>query len=206
MPELTVLLRRVRRLLATHRRLLSAALAAIAALAVVEVAAPGAPPTDSVVVAAHDLSAGERLTPGDVRLLGVPPDVVPDDAATTKAHVIDSVVAGPMHAGEMLTDTRLLGAGLLRGYPARVVAAPVRISDAATVALLGLGDRIDVYAASRNTTYAKRVVAGARVVSLPQATADSATGALVVLAVSSTQAAALAQASATAPLSLTVLP
>jgi Flp pilus assembly protein CpaB len=67
-----------------------------------------------------------------------------------------------------------------------------------------VGDRIDVYAARRDTSLADRVVAGARVVTLPRPANDQEEGALAVLAVTPDQAAALAQASATAPLSLTL--
>ena len=86
-----------------------------------------------------------------------------------------------------------------------MVAAPIRIRDAGVVGLLEVGDRIDVYAARRDTSFADLVVAGARVVALPRPGDDNQEGGLVVLAVTPTEAAALAQASATAPLSLTLL-
>lgn len=195
----------MRRLLARFRRPLSAVLAGIAVLAVVETLAPTTPIRQPVAVAAHDLSAGVVLSAADVRLVAMTPDVIPDGSSSTTAAVLGHVVAGPVRAGETLTDRRVVGRSLLAGYPQRLVAAPVRIHDAAVVGLLEVGDRIDVYAASRDTSYADRVVAGVRVVTLPSPADDNEEGALVVLAVTPDEAAALAEASATAPLSLTLL-
>lgn len=205
MPDLSSLLRRVRRLLATFHRPLSAVLAAAAVLALVETLTPPSPDLRPVVVASHDLTAGTRLSSADLRVVGMPPGLVPTGSSGSGAPLVDQVVAAPVHAGEALTDRRVLGRSLLAGYPRGSVAAPVRIRDAAVVALLKVGDRIDVYAARRDRSYADRVLSRAQVVTLPRPADSSEEGALVVLAVTTTQAAALAQASATAPLSLTLV-
>jgi pilus assembly protein CpaB len=205
MPDLHALARQVRRALARFRRPLSALLAGVAVLAVIETLAPAAPPSRDVVVAAHDISAGVVLSAADVRMVAMPPSVVPKAASSSTAAVLGRVVAGPVRAGEAFTDRRVLGRSLLAGYPRGLVAAPVRLRDAAVVGLLVVGDRIDVYAARRDTTVADRIVAGVRIVALPRPPADNQEGALVVLAVTPSEAAALAQASATAPLSLTLL-
>ncbi|MFD9910635.1 hypothetical protein [Streptomyces sp. NPDC059063] len=88
----------------------------------------------------------------------------------------------------------------------RLVTAPVRIADAATVRLLRPGDRVDVVAAEAASGTAPRVVAsGARVSDLPRSPDGAAEGgALVVLAVPRTTAARLAGASATARLAVTL--
>ncbi len=52
-----------------------------------------------------------------------------------------------MRAGETITDVRLVGPALLAGYGDQLVAAPVRIADAGSAALLQPGDVIDVLAA-----------------------------------------------------------
>jgi Flp pilus assembly protein CpaB len=205
MPDLRLLTRRARRLLARFRRPLSAALAGIAVLAMIETVAPSAPATRPVAVASRDLVAGVVLAPSDVRVVAMPPSVAPAGAPRTAAEVVGRVVAGPLRAGEALTDRRVLGGALLAGYPRGLVAAPIRIRDAAVVGLLGVGDRIDVYAARRDTVSADRVVAGVQVVTLPRPAGDNEEGALVVLAVTADQAAALAQATATAPLFVTLL-
>jgi hypothetical protein len=46
-----------------------------------------------------------------------------------------------MSRGEVLTETRTLASGLLRGYPA-TTAVPLRVTDAAVVDLLKVGDRV----------------------------------------------------------------
>ncbi|MFB7460060.1 hypothetical protein [Streptomyces sp. NPDC056188] len=89
----------------------------------------------------------------------------------------------------------------------RMVIAPVRIADAATVRLLRPGDRVDVIAAEDPATGGQaRVVAhGARVAKVPEPVDDVAGGgALVALSVPRSTAAGLAGASATARLAVTL--
>ncbi|MFF8027360.1 hypothetical protein ACFZDJ_40925 [Streptomyces sp. NPDC007896] len=83
-----------------------------------------------------------------------------------------------------------------------MVAAPVRIADAATVRLLRPGDRVDVIAADAGSE-ARVVAAGARVAEVPDFAATE-TGALVVLSVPRATAARLAGAGTTARLAVTL--
>lgn len=89
------------------------------------------------------------------------------------------------------------------------VSAPVRIADAATVRLLRPGDRVDVIAAAESVTDdappAEIVASCVRVADVPEE-GEGATeaGALVVLSVPRTTAAALAGAGATSRLAVTV--
>jgi pilus assembly protein CpaB len=158
-----------------------------------------------VVVASHDLLSGSRIGTGDVRVVRVAPDLVPAGATKTLTGVVDRVVAGPMRAGEPVTDQRVLGAPLIAGYPPDMVAAPVRIQDGDVVSLLRVGDRIDIYSSNGDPTVpAPRVATDVAVVSLP-VSGDSATdGALVVVAVTQIDAARLAQASATTQLTISL--
>ncbi|WP_241740985.1 hypothetical protein [Streptomyces sp. L2] len=90
---------------------------------------------------------------------------------------------------------------------ARMVTAPVRIADAATVRLLRPGDRVDVIAAEDPATGGRaRVLArGVRVAQVPEPLADTeGDGALVVLSVPRGAAARLVGASATARLAVTL--
>jgi Flp pilus assembly protein CpaB len=205
MEDLHVVIGRVRRVLLRFRRPIGAVLAALVVYAVIETVAPETPQQAPVVVAAHDLSAGVTVSPSDVRVVELPPGVAPDSSARSIEDVVGRLVAGPMRGGEVLTDRRLVGPSLLAGYPAGLVAAPVRINDSDAAGLLQVGDRVDVYAARRDSSPADLVAAAARVVTLPRSSDDSSTGALVVLAVSAAEAAVLAQASATAPLSVALL-
>ncbi|QHC33450.1 hypothetical protein GR129_15040 [Streptomyces sp. HF10] len=91
--------------------------------------------------------------------------------------------------------------------PARLVAAPVRIADAATVRLLRPGDRVDVVAAQDPSSGggARVLARGVRVTRVPEPLDGTAeTGALVVLAVPRALAAGLVGASATARLAVTL--
>ncbi|MGX1883148.1 hypothetical protein [Streptomyces sp. NPDC055287] len=97
--------------------------------------------------------------------------------------------------------------------PVEMVSAPVRIADAATVRLLRRGDRVDVIAAAGAPTVggeapdARVVAAGVRVAEVPKAHGTSAAdggGALVVLSVPRTTAAALAGVGATSQLAVTL--
>lgn len=128
-------------------------------------------------------------------------------------------------AGLAVTAAALVAAGPRsgeggRGHPVadpvrehravRLVAAPVRIADGATVRLLRPGDRVDVIAAEQTATGgdARVVAQGARVTRVPE-TSGAAEGvgeggALVVLAVPRSTAARLAGASTTARLAVTL--
>ena len=162
MPDLHALARQVRRALARFRRPLSALLAGVAVLAVIETLAPAAPPSRDVAVAAHDISGGAVVSAADVRVVAMPPSVVPTGASSSTAAVVGQVLAGPVRAGEAFTDRRVLGRSLLAGYPRGLVAAPIHIRDAGSRRTAGRGDRIDVYAARRDTTVADLIVAGVR--------------------------------------------
>jgi hypothetical protein len=85
------------------------------------------------------------------------------------------------------------------------VTVPVRIADAASVRLLGPGDRVDVVAADGGGGAARVVSAGARVTEVPDPGGSAAeAGALVVLSVPRSAAVRLAGAGAAARLAVTV--
>ncbi|MFF5665638.1 hypothetical protein ACFY7F_22780 [Streptomyces griseofuscus] len=93
--------------------------------------------------------------------------------------------------------------------PEGLVAAPVRIADAATVRLLRPGDRVDVIAAQDPAAGggggARVLARGVRVTRVPEPLDGAAeSGALVVLAVPRALAAGLVGASATARLAVTL--
>lgn len=88
--------------------------------------------------------------------------------------------------------------------PVRLVAAPVRIADAATVRLLRPGDRVDVIASERPGSDARVLAKSARVTQVPEAPAEGSmeNGALVVLSVPRATAASLAGAGTSAELAV----
>lgn len=86
----------------------------------------------------------------------------------------------------------------------RLVSAPVRIADAATVRLLRVGDRVDVVAAERGGP-PRVVAAGARVAGVPDRDEEGTDGgALVVLSVPRDTARQLVGVGAVTPLAVTL--
>ncbi|WP_399897074.1 hypothetical protein ACGH7X_16600 [Streptomyces sp. BBFR51] len=120
------------------------------------------------------------------------------------------VAAGP-HPGAGGQDTRRA-----RGHPVadpvperhgtRLVAAPVRIADAATVRLLRPGDRVDVVATGDGgATDASVIARGVRVTKVPEPVEGAAAdGALVVVSVPRATAHRLVGAGTTARLAVTL--
>lgn len=120
-------LRRVRRALLWHPRLIAAVLAATAVAA--GFAATRPPPTETVpaVTAARDLPAGARVSSSDVGPAQVAPGSLPSGALRDARAVVGRTTAGPVRRGEVLTDVRLLGASMLDGYGPDLVASPVAL-------------------------------------------------------------------------------
>jgi Flp pilus assembly protein CpaB len=196
-------LRDLRRALSRHRVLLSAGLAAGSVAAAVTALAPAAAPTTEVVVAARDLDAGVPLGSDDLRTVELPSSAVPSGALGDAGAAVGRLVAGPVRAGEALTDVRLLGAALLP--PGPEVATPVRVAERATTALVRPGDVVDVLSAPADgTATAVTVVTAVRVLSVPSAADDLGEGALLVLAATRPAAARLAAAAVSGRLSVVV--
>ncbi len=110
-------------------------------------AASGPPaPTRTVLTAARDLPAGTVVARSDLARSAFLTDSVPAGSAVSAGKLLGRTTTGPVRRGEPLTDVRLVGGSLLDGYPGRV-AAPVRVADPGAVALLRVGDLVDVNAA-----------------------------------------------------------
>lgn len=190
-----------------HRALLAAGLAAAAVATALPALAPRSPVAVSVLAAARELAPGVPLTSADLQRLDLPAAAVPAGALTAADQAVGQLVSGPVRRGEALTDVRLVGAGLVP-RTGGLVAAPVRLADAAEAALLHTGDRVDVLATPTTATGPPVAVAVARGVQVlavpgPGATGD---GALVVVAADPAVAARLAGAPVSSRLSVTVLP
>ncbi|HWM73147.1 MAG TPA: SAF domain-containing protein [Nocardioides sp.] len=134
-------LRRLHRRVLLHRRPLAALTVAGAVLVGLQAVAPAPPETVTVWTASRDLPSGTVL--GEADLTGSPysPDTVPANAVEDRRQVVGRTVAAPMSRGEVMTETRTVASGLLRGYPG-ATAVPLRVTDAAVVDLLRVGDRV----------------------------------------------------------------
>ena len=182
-----------------HRRFLAAVCAGLAVLAGLS-AVRQAPHTEQVLVAGHDLASGHVVTAGDIRSASLPPASVPGHVLS-RAAAVGRRTAGPMRAGEPLTDFRLVGPGSLAGYDDAAVLATVRV-DRSDVAALRVGDRVDVVGvAPGGETPAEVVARGVEVATVPRD--DDAES--VALGVVTTEEGALALARAQLTSRLTVI-
>ncbi|MFT4127270.1 MAG: SAF domain-containing protein [Gordonia sp. (in: high G+C Gram-positive bacteria)] len=141
------------------RRTVSAIL--VIAAVVVGVAGRGHTAADHVLVAARDLLPGHSLTGADLTSAEFPPDLLPGGVIRLRADAQGRTVTGPIRAGEIITDGRLLSPRLprqLTGRPdARLV--PIRLADDAVAALLRAGDVVDVLTADAQVLARDAIVA-----------------------------------------------
>ncbi len=184
------------------------------------------PPTWEGLVVRADLPAGHTLAADDVIRADLDASAHPTNAVTDPASITGRVLAGPVAAGEVLVEGRIVGPGLLAGAPPGTVAMPLQLDDAAEVAYLRPGDSVDVLAAPRTTgpegagaTSATTVARDARVLALGGAGDQQSGGLLgggstgtrqgaatVVVQLPSNIATLVAGASATSRISVVVRP
>jgi len=188
-----------------HRRFIAAALTAAAVAFGLHALSPAQPASTFVLTASHDLAGGTQVRAKDLTRVALPSAAVPDGALAASGSVVGRMLAGPVRAGQTMTDVQLVSRALLTGYGPGLVASPVRIADAASVGLLQVGDLVDVLAADPRAAGATSTVAyDARVIAIPAVSSDGGpmgTGALIVLAVSPAVARSLAGSAVTGQLS-----
>ncbi|MGA8994709.1 MAG: RcpC/CpaB family pilus assembly protein [Nocardioidaceae bacterium] len=198
-------LRRVRGAVLVHRRVLAALLAAVATVAVLRANAAPPSPRTPVLTATRDLRGGVVVRAQDVRRTPYDRALVPDGALTGPAAAVGRTTAGPLRAGEPLTDVRLVTSSLLATHPG-LVAVPIRIGDPGAVSLLRVGDRVDLLATDPQSgsvaTFLGRDVPVLAIPRVDQEAPGLTTGALVVVAVPDGSVARLARASVSAFLSV----
>lgn len=131
-------------------------------------------------------------------------------ASTARGADATGALSGPEARGGPAAGVRSASSPARERPPsAKLVSAPVRIADAATVRLLRPGDCVDVIAAPESHAgdgpEARVVATGVRVTDVPGTGDDPAdSGALVVLSVPRSTAAELAGAGATSRLAVTM--
>ena len=200
-PRLTRALSGLRRAVLARRRPLAALLVAVATAAGLRAVTAEPPPTEPVLVAAHDLPAGATLQADDLATAQFAPGSAPDDLAGAEPDdLVGRVVAGGVRRGEPLTDVRLVGPqladGLDDGLSGALQAVPVRFPDAGTVELLEVGDRIDLVATDPQEGGSRLVAVDVQVLAVPEAAGDgSMPGRVVVVGASTAQVGELLDAS-----------
>jgi Flp pilus assembly protein CpaB len=158
----------------------------------------------TVVKARSQLPGGTLLSASDLVLDPVVASDVPAGVLTDMNDLIGKTLAGPVAENQMMTllTTTAAHAKVAPGH----VIAPLKLADTALAALVRPGDMLDVIAADTDGEQGAVVAANARVVTVPQAPDDrmgaGSDGALVLIDVDSQTAALLAQAAASATLSI----
>jgi Flp pilus assembly protein CpaB len=187
--------RRVRRAVLARRRLLAALLAGVAVAAGVQAATAPPPPAVAVLTAARDLPAGAVIGDDDLVAVDFAPGSVPNGASRDP---VGRTLAAPLRRGEPVTDVRLVGPALTAGDP-ELTAVPVRLPDAGMVALLEVGDRIDLIGTDPRRSGASVVATGVPVLAIPRPSADTngtgQSGGLVVVGAAPTEVTTLTDAS-----------
>lgn len=183
-------------------------MAAGAVAVALQAAEPDPATTVPVLTASRDLPGGTTLIADDVRTAEVPPDLVPSGALASSDAAVGRVLAGPVRAGEPLTDVRLVGPDLLAGWGDDLVATPVRIADPGVLDLVQPGDVIDLLAAPTAGGQTEVAAAGVPVLAVPEQSDQPmlAEGALLMVAATGDQAAVLANAAVMSRLSIALRP
>ncbi|OZC52562.1 hypothetical protein CH286_03080 [Rhodococcus sp. WWJCD1] len=191
------------------RRVAAGALVALAAVLFVDDAAGD--DRVEVITAGRDLTPGTVLAPADVVVSDWDSASVPEGALIDTGAVDGQTLTGPVRAGELLTDVRLLGsrtATTALGTEARVV--PVHLADAGVSDLLREGDQVDVLTVEvqedPNAVPAARVLASGAVVVLVSADAGGSRqrDRVVLLALPTDDATTVAAASLVSALTVTL--
>jgi pilus assembly protein CpaB len=191
-PLIESLLRAVR----WHRRWFAALFAALAVLAVLNTISNTESSGTSTVVAARSIPGGTKVVADDLRIVRLPPAMVPDDAFIDPGAVIGHTVVIPVSERSVLTPAHLLESDAL--VAVGKVALPVRFAEATALPLLRVGAHLDVLGAAANGSDFGVVASDVRVVAIPAPSEGGvlggSQGGLVLVEVDSGQAAAIAAA------------
>ena len=174
-------------------------------LAGISAAAPEGPATTTVVKAKSQLPGGKLLSTSDLVVDRVVASDAPEGVVSDPNELVGRTLVAPLARNQMMTLLNVTSAHT--SVPPGHVIAPLRLSDAALTALLRPGDVVDVVAADPEAGEPATVVASnVRVVTVPEAPNDRAgpgpDGGLVLIDVDSRTAAIVAQAAASATLSV----
>ncbi|UFU07303.1 SAF domain-containing protein [Ruania halotolerans] len=134
---------RLRGYLWRFRFVLAAACVTCAGLLLLADLRPG-PRTVEITVTSRDIPAGTVLTGADLRQEQAL--TAPGDAWETE-ELIGARLAAGLPEGMPIPGTVLVGPGLTEAAPPGTVVLPVRLADPAMMALVRVGDRMDLYQA-----------------------------------------------------------
>ena len=160
--------------------------------------------TTTAVRVTSSVAAGEVLTAELLEEAEVDVEAVPAEHIGEIDECAGRTAATALPAGALVHPSQMVGPGLLQGHGAETVAVPVRPSDASMIGLLSPGQHVDVTASSDAPESAggtQRIAESAPVLWVPQGESENWLGAaeqasrVVILAVDSETASAIAEAS-----------
>lgn len=134
----------LRSALSRRRRAAAVLLLALAVGLVLLRLSPPQTRTVPVVTAVEALPAGTVLTPDQLAVTAYPHGLAPGDAVTDAAELTGRTLAGAAGPGQPLTETAVVGPGLLTGQPAGITAVTLRIDDPGVLRHVRAGDHVDV--------------------------------------------------------------
>lgn len=178
-------------------------LAMAAVFATIQAARPAPPPSVAVVQVTARVTAGAVLTAEQVSMRPVAARLLPEEALTSLDAAVGRTAVAGLTRGQILTAPLLLSPHQVSG-PGRVL-MPLRLQDSTVVALLRVGDMIDVLATDSGSGRTAVVASRARVVTLPPPVAERSShdsDSLLLVEVDRPAANRLAQAAVQAQLSL----
>lgn len=164
--------------------LLLSLLFALTAAAIVYTMLASAQPSVPVVAASRTLSIGHVVESSDLKVVKLPPSVVPPNAVRDPAAVVGKVIfGGPVLAGDILRAEHLSEAGSLSSVLATLappgwVAVELPQNTALAMAGIRRGDRVDIYGetGSAQGTVVGKLAEGAVVLATPWVSAAGASG------------------------------
>ncbi len=130
--------------LVRNRRLSAALLLCVAAGLAVQQLTPEPAASVPVAAAVLDLPAGKVLAAEDIRVVAAPAALVPDGNFKDASALLGQQLAVAVRKGQLVTDTHLLGPGLLVGTTPGSAAVPLRMADASSVRFLSPGQLVNI--------------------------------------------------------------
>ncbi|MDP5227066.1 MULTISPECIES: Flp pilus assembly protein CpaB [Arthrobacter] len=127
-----------------HRRFLAALFLSLSVSIAVYQLTPAPADDQSLVTAAVELPAGATLSRADLQTAAVPGRSVPAGSFRDPGTLVGRQLATPLRKGQFLSDSSLLGPGLLGGTDPGTTAVPVRLADPQTLKILTPGQLVDV--------------------------------------------------------------
>lgn len=162
------------RTLRWRRRLLASIATAVCLLAILATLSERSHDTVDVVTLAHSVPAGSTLTASDLTVTAVPATLIPEGAITAVPDGAGRLVAAPVPARAILSESTLAVSRGPSSEGGRIV--PVRVSEPDIARLVSPGDRITLIAAATPATEAV-IARDVLVVTVPQEVSQGWTGA-----------------------------